>query len=156
MNTLIIYFSKFGHTQRITETMAQALGSNNDPARLISADQLNAADLQDADLVVIGSPTHNMNLPETVRPVLESLPRRCMKGKQFAAFDTSYKMNWLLARFTAASRLSRKLRKLGGKQTVRPETFFVEAREGPLFEGELERAGAWAASLNGRPEKEHA
>ncbi|HSG16140.1 MAG TPA: hypothetical protein VLE70_07440, partial [Anaerolineae bacterium] len=104
----------------------------------------------------MGSPTHNMNLPKAVRPVLESLPRRCMKDKQFAAFDTSYKMNWLLARFTAAPRLNRKLRKLGGEQAIRPETFFVEAREGPLFEGELERAGAWAASLNGRPEKEHA
>jgi flavodoxin len=156
MNTLIVYFSKFGHTQRIAETMAQKLSSAGDPPRLVSADQLDPADLQEADLVVMGSPTHNMNLPKAVQPVLESLPRRCMKGKQFAAFDTSYKMNWLLARFTAAPRLNRKLRKLGGEQAIRPETFFVEAREGPLFEGELERAGAWAASLNGRPEKEHA
>jgi flavodoxin len=154
MNTLIVFFSKFGHTQRIAETMAQSLGAANGSPRLISADQLDAADLADANLVVMGSPTHNMNLPKPVRPVLESLPRHCMKDKQFAAFDTSYKMNWLLARFTAAPRLSRQLRKLGGRQVVRPETFFVEAREGPLFEGELERAAAWAAALNGRPRKE--
>ena len=153
MNTLIVYFSKFGHTQRIAEEMAQVLGSAGGPARLVSADQLDAADLEDADLVVMGSPTHNMNLPKTVRPALESLPRRCMTGKQFAAFDTSYKMNWLLAHFTAAPRLSRKLRKLGGKRVARPETFFVEAREGPLFEGEIGRATAWAAALNPEPEK---
>ena len=79
-----------------------------------------------------------------------------MKHKQFAAFDTSYKMNWLLARFTAAPRLSRYLRKLGGEQAVRPETFFVEAREGPLFEDEMERAREWAAEIIGRPRREHA
>lgn len=154
MNTLIVYFSKFGHTQRVAEEMAQALGSDNGSVRLVSADELDPADFEDADLVVMGSPTHNMNLPEAVRPVLESLPRRCLQGKEVAAFDTSYKMNWLLARFTAAPRLNRKLCKLGGKQVARPETFFVEAREGPLFDGELERAGTWAAALNGRPQEE--
>ncbi len=63
-------------------------------------------------------------------------------------------MNWLLARFTAAPRLSKKLRKLGGQQVARPETFFVAGREGPLFDGELERAEAWAAALMPQPEKE--
>ena len=53
----------------------------------------------------------------------------------------------LLARFTAARRLAHKLRKLGGKRVVRPETFHVVEREGPLYDGEIERAGAWAASI---------
>ncbi len=30
----------------------------------------------------MGSPTHRMNLPEAVRPVLEALPRRALKGKR--------------------------------------------------------------------------
>lgn len=154
MNTLIVYFSKFGHTQRIAEVMAQTLDAGNGSVRLISAEELDTDDLAKADLVVMGSPTHNMNLPKPVRPALETLPRRCLRGKQVAAFDTSYKMNWLLARFTAAPRLARKLRKLGGKQVARPETFFVAGREGPLFEGEMERAGEWAAALNGRRQKE--
>ena len=154
MNTLIVYFSKFGHTQRIAEAMARQLGAGHGQAHLVSSDELQSADLAAADLVLLGSPTHNMNLPKDVRPVLESLPRRCLRGKRIAAFDTSYKMNWLLARFTAAPRLSRKLRKLGGKQVARPQTFFVVAREGPLFEGELERAAAWAATLNGQSQQE--
>lgn len=154
MNALIVYFSKFGHTQRIAEAMAQALDAGNGSVRLISSEELGTADLAEADLVVMGSPTHNMNLPKPVRPALETLPRRCLRGKRVATFDTSYKMNWLLARFTAAPRLARKLRKLGGKQVGRPETFFVAGREGPLFDGELERAGDWAAALNGQRQKE--
>ena len=64
-----------------------------------------------------------------------------------AAYDTSYKMSPFLARFTAAKKLSRKLRKLGGKQLVPPETFHVVAREGPLYDGEVDRARVWAGSI---------
>jgi len=46
------------------------------------------------------------------------------------------------------------MRKLGGKRVARPETFFVAGREGPLFDGELERAQAWAAALIAQPAKE--
>jgi hypothetical protein len=85
-----------------------------------------------------------MNLPEVVWPVFDALPRRLLHDTQVAAFDTSYKMSWWLARFTAARKLDRKLRKLGGKRVVPTESFFVEGREGPLYEGEIERAGACA------------
>jgi hypothetical protein len=64
-----------------------------------------------------------------------------------AAFDTSYKMSRWLAPFTAARKLAARLRKLGGKRVVPPETFHVEGREGPLYEGEIERARRWAALI---------
>lgn len=56
-------------------------------------------------------------------------------------------MNAILARFTAAKKLDRKMRKLGGKRLVPPETFFVAEREGPLEEGEVERAQTWATQI---------
>jgi hypothetical protein len=68
-----------------------------------------------------------------------------------AAFDTSYKMSAFLARFTAAKRIDSKLRKLGGRRLAPPETFHVhEHHEGPLFDGEIERARRWAESLLAR------
>ncbi len=146
MKSLIVYFSKFGNTKRIAEAIAETLGTAGQ-VQVISLDQLTVSDLEGVDLVVMGSPTHRMNLPEAVRPVLETLPRRILRGTPVAAFDTSYKMSPLLARFTAARRLARKLRKLGGKRVVRPETFHVVGREGPPYDGEIERAGAWAASI---------
>jgi flavodoxin len=146
MKTLVVYFSKFGNTQQVAEAIAirmQALG----PVQTISSDELTVDDLQDVDLVVMGSPTHNMNLPKAVKPVFESLPRRVLPGTPVAAFDTSYKMSWWLNQFTASKRLARKLRKLGGKLVVPPEIFHVTQREGPLYEGEIERARVWAASI---------
>jgi flavodoxin len=146
MNTTIVYFSKFGNTRKIAEAIAKSLQVQGD-VRVISSEQLTAADLNDVDLVVMGSPTHRMNLPEAIRPVFDSLPRRVLRGTAVAAFDTSYKMSWLLSRFTAARRLAKKLRKLGGKQIAPPETFYVAEREGPLYDGELERATEWGATI---------
>ncbi|MEJ2710806.1 MAG: flavodoxin family protein [Anaerolineales bacterium] len=150
MNALIVYFSKFGNTQMVAEAIAERIAAGLEPegtVQVISLDSLSAEDLKEKDLVVMGSPTHNMNLPKNVRPVFESLPKRVLKGIPVAAFDTSYKMSWWLNHFTAAKRLSQKQRKLGGKRIVPPETFLVMGREGPLYDGELERSRAWAASI---------
>jgi flavodoxin len=147
MNALVVYYSQYGNTQQLAETVAQVLEGAG-AVRTLSADRLQAADLQDVDLVVMGVPTHKMNLPEKVRPVFEGLPRHILRGVPIAAFDTSYEMSSLLSRFTAAKRIDRKLRKLGGKRLVPPETFHVERHhEGPLYEGEMERVRTWAEAI---------
>jgi len=146
MHSLVVCFSKFGNTRTLAEKITETFRSAGS-ARLVSADQLTVSDLKEADLVVMGTPTHNMNLPKVVRPLFERLPKRVLKGVPVAAFDTSYKMSWLLNQFTASKRLSRKLSKLGGKRVVPPKIFHVTGREGPLFEGEIERARQWADTI---------
>jgi flavodoxin len=150
MKALVVYYSEFGNTRQVAEAIA-AVFQEAGAARTLGADQLTTADLQDVDLVVMGTPTHKMNLPEAVRPVFEDLPRRILRGVPIAAFDTSYEMSGFLARFTAARRVDGKLRKLGGKRIVPPETFHVHHHhEGPLYDGEVERAKHWAGSILAR------
>jgi flavodoxin len=153
MNTLVIYFTKFGNTQKVAETIAEELECEAS-VQVINSDELTTSALGNVDLLIMGTPTHKMNLPTSVRPVFERLPRRILPKTPIAAFDTSYKMSAFLARFTAAKKLTRELRKLGGRRVVPPETFHVMEREGPLYEGELDRARDWARlildKLNGR------
>ena len=147
MNALVVYHSLYGNTKLVAEAIAGVLQEAG-TARTLSADALEATELQGVNLVVMGTPTHKMNLPKEVQPVLQALPKRSLRGVPTAAFDTSYKMSALLSRFTAAKRIDRKLRKLGGKRLVPPETFHVhEHHEGPLFDGEIERAQRWAGSI---------
>ena len=143
MQALVVYFSKFGNTRMV----AEAIGTEFQPcgnARVVSFDELTAEDLSGVDLMIMGCPTHRMNLPEAVCPIFEALPKRVLRGAPAAAFDTSYKMSKWLMPFTASKKLVGKLRKLGGKKIIAPETFFVEERQGPLYPGELERAKTWA------------
>ena len=146
MQSLVVYFSQHGNTRSVAEAVAEGLRAAG-PVQVMGIDQLSEPGLQGADLVVVGSPTYRMNLPEVVRTALAGLPRRVLRDKRVAAFDTSYKMSRWLAPFTAARKLARKLRKLGGSQVVPPETYLVEGREGPLHGGELERASEWAALI---------
>ena len=146
MNALVVYFSKFGHTQKIAHVVADTFADHVD-VKTISSDQLTAGQLKEADLVVMGTPTHNMNLPKAILPVFEKLPKKVLPGTPVAAFDTSYKMSAILSRFTAAKKLIKRLHKLGGRRIIPAETFHVIAREGPLYEGELERAQQWANSI---------
>jgi flavodoxin len=60
MNTLVVYFSKFGNTQMLAETIGDALSSAGN-LRVISSEQLEVADFHGVDLVIMGSPTHKMN-----------------------------------------------------------------------------------------------
>ncbi|MFN2199163.1 MAG: flavodoxin family protein [Anaerolineales bacterium] len=146
MKVLIVYFSRFGNTRLAAEVMAEAASSNGD-VQVQAFAELTPEVLRAAELGLFGTPTHRMNLPEELRPLLAGLPKGCLRGTAVAAFDTSYKMNGFLTRMTAAKKLDRKLRRLGGKRVARPETFIVSGREGPLAEGELARARAWAAAL---------
>jgi flavodoxin len=154
MNTTVVYFTRFGNTKMVAETIAEALASTGE-ARAVSIDELAATDLEAADLIVFGSPTHYQNLPQAVRTALDTLPRRALRSKQVAAFDTSVQTWGPLMWMTAAHRLLPRLRKLAGKPIARPETFLVVRGEAPesgerrdkLVEGELERARAWAESI---------
>ena len=146
MNALVIYYSKFDNTKLVAEAISQGLEANSD-VRAVHSDEVTTHDMNGADLVIMGSPTHKMNLPKELRPFFENLPKRILKGKAVAAFDTSYEMSWWLNHFTAGKRVMQKLIKLGGKRVVPPEIFLVSGREGPMCEGEIERAKEWAISI---------
>ncbi len=152
MRTLIVYFSKFGNTRKLAEAMAETMKQAGD-TRVLDIGQLMASDFEDADLVVMGSPTHAFSLPEAARTILGALPLAILAGRSVAAFDTTVKL-WPLRYFRASPKLLGHLSRLGGDPIARPQTFFVKTI-GPqqpgevelLLDGELERARKWAAKL---------
>ena len=148
MNALVVYYTQYGNTRQVAEAIAERLQAAG-TARVISVDQLATADLKGVDLLVMGSPTQGFGVPSQVRPILAALPQGMLKGIPFAAFDTSlgFHRSRLMGWATAAKRLTRALRELGGEPLVPPETFWVAKTEGPLAEGELERAKSWAGTV---------
>lgn len=146
MKSLVIFYSRFGNTEQVAKAMAGALAELG-LAEAMTLEELTTDRLEGVDLIIAGSPTHNMRLPDSVKAATQELPKGCLNRKMVAAFDTSYRMNALLARFTAARPLLRRLKRLGGREAAPAETFFVEGREGPLEAGEVERAQAWASAI---------
>jgi flavodoxin len=151
MHTLVVHYSKYGNTQLVAETIADTMRAAADTGSqrvtVTRLEELTADDIHEVGLLVIGVPTHNMNLPKPVRPLLAGLPKKALRGIYFTTYDTSYELSKWLQPFTAAKPLARKLRKLGGKIILPPETFTVQGHEGPLHDGELERVHVWAEQI---------
>ena len=155
MRTLIVYFSKFGNTRKVAETIAEGMRQAGD-ARVVNIDQLAASDLEGVDLVVAGTPTHAFTVPPVVRAALDTLPQGTLAGKSVAAFDTTVRL-WPLRLMRASPKLLRRLHQLGGEPVAPPRTFFVKTSgtQQPgevdlLLEGEMERARKWADGLLNR------
>ena len=145
MNTLIIYDSTFGNTAQVAQAMADKLGEHG-TVRIASADEAGLTEVKDIDLLFVGGPTQRHGLSPTMKTLLEGFPRRTLQGIRAGAFDTRYHMSaWKSG--SAAHGIASKLKRAGASLIVEPESFFVAEREGPLEEGELERAAGWAEEI---------
>ena len=165
MHTVVVYESIYGNTRAIAEAIAEGLGG----AEVIPVHAAADAAL-DADLLVVGGPTHMHGLTTTrsrqmaaeavredggahiepgatdepgLRAWLRDVPHR--RGADAAAFDTRLDNSpWLTG---VASRGIAKRLRARGYDVLSSQSFLVEDSEGPLEEGELERARAWGAEL---------
>ena len=145
MKALVVYHSLFGNTKKIAETIGEQLGNGSVKVKPIQ--QLTGTDFQGLDLLVLGTPTHKLTIPEEAREVINRLPGKSLTDVKVAAFDTSMKVNWFADLFHASGQLLSRLRRLGGKAASQPAIFWVTGFKGPLKDGEIERAKTWAKSL---------
>jgi flavodoxin len=150
MNTLIIYDSTFGNTAQLAQAMADKLGEHG-MARIALANEAGLTEVKEVDLLLVGGPTQRHGLSPTMKTLLEGFPRRTLQGIHASAFDTRYHMSaWKSG--SAAQGIASRLKRAGASMIVEPESFFVAEREGPLEEGELERAAGWAEEIYQRYE----
>ncbi len=147
MNILIIYYSGFGNTQRIAEAIAEALRDKGS-IRLIFADKVNHAELQRADLVIVGSPIYRHNSIGAVKALLKGAPHDLLQDIKVAAFDIRRRMA-VRDSDSTERKMTEEFHKHGVNLVVPPESFFVAGSKGPLEEGELERAKEWATFIAG-------
>ena len=147
MNAFVLYESKFGNTERVAEAIALALQEAL-PTRLAAIEEVTdcAEAMQGVDLLVVGGPTHAHGISDHLRKAVECLGERSLAGIRVAAFDTRVPGPRVVTG-SAAVRLARLMRRRGGWLIVPPANFIVEGREGPLEQGELEHARAWAGEV---------
>ena len=146
MQSMVIYDSRFGNTERIAQRIAERLQAGG-PVRLIKAADASTLDALDVELLVVGGPTEGHGISPTLRSFLTQAPHGTLWGVAAAAFDT--RLSWpTLLSGSAARRIAKALETMGAHLVATPESFIVDgARESTLREGELERAGAWAAKI---------
>ena len=146
MNTLVVYDSQFGNTERIAQTIAGTLRAFG-LAQAVRVDPDRSFKLQEVDLLILGSPTQGFRPTAAMQSFLEKVSPTSSSGLAVACFDTRFR--GLLWKSSAAPRMASQLRTMGVESIVPPESFFVKTmkKEGPLLAGEVERAATWAKVL---------
>lgn len=160
MHGIVVYESLWGNTAAVAKAIAEGLG---DDVRAYPPDEVPREALQDAELIVAGSPVFGFNLPtEAVRasigrdtapgtpppdlshPSLRSWLDGLSAGHgRSAAFETRI---WWSPR-GATGTIQRRLTQAGYPPLGKARKFVVTDKCGPLREGELDRAREWGREL---------
>jgi len=139
-----VYTSQYGNTEKIAQAMGQAISAD---VKKPLFGVLSAADLNNYDLIIIGSPTQDGRQMPSIRALLDVVPPDGLKGKKVAAFDTRHKLRLVGIWGYAAPRIAQTLQAKGGTLLAPPKGFYVSGTKGPLMPGELARAETWVTSL---------
>lgn len=158
MRALVVYETLWGNTEKVARAVAERLGRGAD-VDVVDSDAAPRS-VDGYDLIMVGGPTHafSMTRPATrdeavkghsaphqprrgIREWLDQLDRPSAKIP-VATFDTRVDQPRLPG--SAAKAAKHELRSLGFDTELKPQTFRVHGYEGPLLDGELERASSWA------------
>ena len=160
-HALVVYESMWGNSELVARAVATGVGE------VMPVDLTDVAaapvDLDGVTLVVAGGPTHGrgMSRQETrrearghgalhgsigvgLREWLGELPDE--HDRWLAAFDTRVSRT-RRGRGSAARSAAKEGRRLHFTPAARPTSFFVHDLDGPLLDGELERAVAWGREV---------
>ncbi len=147
MNTLVIYESQFGNTQKVAELIGKELEAHG-PVRVTSFVNYQPPLLSDVDLLVIGAPTQAHGMTPAMKEFVGKLEPGA-SGVPVAIFDTRGKGPMLLWG-SAARAIASELGEKGFRLIAEPENFIVSFTRPPaLATGQEPHAQAWAAKLAG-------
>jgi hypothetical protein len=169
VRVIVAHESMYGNTRQIAEAIAAGLERLVE-VEVTSVNHGDASAADDADALIVGGPTHmhglatSMSRKQAAQAAEEEedvsvepgaadgpglrkwLTQRSGDGRPAAAFDTRLDRSPVLTG-AAARGIAKRLRRRGFQLVADPESFLVEDSEGPLAEGELDRARAWGESL---------
>ena len=156
MKSIVIYDSLYGNTEKIAQSMRDALVELG-AVTLVRVTDFRMDMLVGVNLLVVGSPTQQFRATVAIKGFLKGIPAGQLKGIRVAAFDTRLTQSNIdgtpvLPHFVkifgyAAEPIGKELKKKGGELVIPAEGFYVEGTEGPLVQGELKRAAGWARKL---------
>ena len=151
MKVLVVFDSVFGNTQKVAAAIGEGIGEYAE-VEVCAAGAFSQEKLQGLGFLIVGSPTRGFRPTPQIVKLLKNLPEKSLQDIKVAAFDTRILLSDIKSaplRFIvktggyAAKPISKMLTEKGGKLILPPKGFFVGGDQGPLKDGELERATDW-------------
>ncbi len=144
MKALVVYDSTWRNTEKVAQAIASGIGGATKAHRVGSAEAKHYGGI---DLLVIGSPILGGRPSPAIQGYMKAIPETAAKKLQVATFDTRLSMAFAKLFGYAAVRMA-KLLEAKGCILKSTKGFIVKGRNGPLAEGEVERATDWGNELS--------
>jgi flavodoxin len=142
MKAHVVYDSAYGNTKAVADAVVQGLKPLD--AAAVSVADFNPASMSGGDLLVLGSPINGWRPTPKIAELLTKLGTGQLQGINAAAFDTRVRF---FIHGDAARKMTGRLKEGGATIISDPAPFYVRGTEGPLRNGELEKAARWAKTL---------
>ena len=143
MKVLIVYDSQFGNTEKVAKAIAAAFGKK-DNVKLAKVDTVKPEDMKELDILIVGSPVHAWGPTKGMKSFMKSLNPGTLSSVRAAAFDTGYPSRMA---GSAAPKIEKALIKAGCSIVAPATKFAVTGNKGPLADGQLDKATAWAKEI---------
>ena len=152
MKVLIIYDSFFGNTAKVALSMKKALQAKGEVLAIPVSD-FSVQHLQNCSHLFIGSPTRAFQPTPLIKQLISNLSKKDLQEIKVLVFDTRMEIEKIDVKILqifagwfgfANDTMQKKLQRKVNHIQIEASGFFVEESEGPLSDGELERAALWA------------
>jgi menaquinone-dependent protoporphyrinogen IX oxidase len=148
MKGIVIYDTTHGNTKTIAETVAKALKETGFEVEISHVKDIKELHAKDYDFLVLGSPTKIGTMSFTFsRFINGKIKGDEWRNKPFASFDTELEESISKGGGNAAEKIAKKLSEKGLKQVLPVFKSTVLGMNGPLKEGEIEKAKEYAKEL---------
>jgi len=89
MRVLIVYYTKYGNTEKVANLVAEGISSVEGNEVIVkNVKDVNLKDTASYDLILIGSPNHFGRHVGSVKKFINKLPKSQIKANAYAVFDT--------------------------------------------------------------------
>jgi menaquinone-dependent protoporphyrinogen IX oxidase len=147
MKGIVVYDTSYGNTKKIAETIAETLKESGIEVDLFDVKNVKKLSAKDYSFLVLGSPTRFGTMSFAIRGFLGKVTKEEWMNKPFTAFDTENPENIEKKEWSAAEKISEKLKDKKMNQLLPVLKALVLGQKGPLKEGEIERTKDYASEL---------
>ena len=150
MKGIIVYDTSYGTTKKIAETITETLRESGIEVDLLYVKDVKKLRPAGYSFLVLGSPTKFGTMSFAIKFFLGKVKGEEWADKPFAAFDTENPENMEKKEWSAAEKISERLKERKMNQLLPVLKAAVHDWKGPLVEGEIKRAKDYARELTSK------
>ncbi len=146
MKVLIVYYTKYGNTEKVAKLIAEGITSTEGNEVIVqNVKDVKLKKEESYDLLLIGSPAHFGKHVGSIKKFIDKLPKSQLKVETYAVFDTYIKTDFEIAVKKMEQQISETMPDL--TKASPGLSIKVDGMKGPITEEDLPKCKEFGIKL---------